>query len=159
MGAAVMISPPLSYPGHMQELERRPVLSFIMAMPVKLWLWSKRAQLAEHLPEVRMASVLRSTSLLELAGAFLPAHGYADVAAYFRENDPEPMLQRITIPTLVIAAKDDPLVFPMPRDEIRRNPRLVLVETEGAGHLGWAGWTTLGLGATMVGASWADSTA
>jgi len=157
--AAVIISPPLSYPAHQQELENRPVLSFAMALPLKLWLWSKRAQLAEHLPEIKMSKILRSTSLLELAGTFLVCQGYTDVSAYFRENDPEPVLRYIETPMLIVAATDDPLAFPIPREAIRRNPKLLLAETDGGGHLGWAGWTTASMGATMAGPSWADSMA
>lgn len=157
--AAVAVSPPLAYPAHEQELERRWLLSAVMAVPLKLWLLQKRAQLAVHLPEVTMSKVLRATSLLELAGTFTKANGYPDVSAYFRENDPEPSLKRIERPLLIIAATDDPLVFPIPRDEIRRNPKLLLAETDGGGHLGWAGTAAMNMGAIMAGPSWADSMA
>merc|ERR1712187_323969 len=114
---------------------------------------------AVHLPEWQLGKAMGSSSLLQLAGTFLPFHGYQDVEAYFRENDPEPVLQHIECPLLVLAAKDDPLVLPVPREAIRRNRRIILAETEGGGHLGWAGWSSIGLGATMVGPSWADSAA
>eukprot|EP00927_Polykrikos_kofoidii_P049953 TRINITY_DN43926_c0_g1_i1.p1 TRINITY_DN43926_c0_g1~~TRINITY_DN43926_c0_g1_i1.p1 ORF type:complete len:453 (-),score=55.12 TRINITY_DN43926_c0_g1_i1:168-1466(-) len=157
--AAVTVSAPLSYPEHMRELERRPILNFAMALPLKLWLWSKRAQIARLMPQLNLWSALRSRSLLELAGTFLPIHGYASVEDYFHQNDPEPGLASIVCPVLFIAAKDDPLVVPVPRNAIRSNRNLLLLETPGGGHLGWAGWAAGGLGPSLAltGTSWADS--
>ena len=52
-------------------------------------------------------------------------------------NDPEPVLQRIACPLLILGAKDDPLMMPVPRETIAQNKHLILVETEDGGHMGW----------------------
>jgi hypothetical protein len=49
-------------------------------------------------------------------------------------------LHKITCPTLILGAKDDPLMMPVPRPTIARNKRLLLVETEDGGHMGWVTW-------------------
>ena len=50
------------------------------------------------------------------------------------------VLHKITCPTLILGAKDDPLMMPVPRPTIARNKRLLLVETEDGGHMGWVTW-------------------
>jgi len=47
------------------------------------------------------------------------------------------VLGKITCPTLILGAKDDPLMMPVPRQTIGANKRLLLVETEDGGHMGW----------------------
>ncbi|CAL1168230.1 unnamed protein product [Cladocopium goreaui] len=133
------------------------VLSFLMAQPLKLWLFKKRAQIAKLWPHCEMSQVMSSGSLLTVAGYFLEHQGYHTVSDYFLQNDPEPVLHKITCPTLILGAKDDPLMMPVPRPTIARNKRLLLVETEDGGHMGWAGKGALG--PQIFGASWADGLA
>ncbi|CAJ1373133.1 unnamed protein product [Effrenium voratum] len=155
--AAVAVSCPMAYPEHYAELERRKFLSFLMAQPLKMWLWKKREQVAKQWPHCDMKQVMLSTSLLTVAGYFFEHQGYHNVEEYFRQNDPEPVLSRIACPVLILGAKDDPLMQPVPRETIRQNPRLLLVETKDGGHMGWAGWGQLG--PSIFGASWADGLA
>lgn len=155
--AAVAVSCPLAYPAHQAELEKRKVLSFLMAQPLKLWLFKKRAQIAKLWPHCEMSQVMSSGSLLTVAGYFFEHQGYHTVSEYFLQNDPEPVLHKITCPTLILGAKDDPLMMPVPRPTIARNKRLLLVETEDGGHMGWAGKGVLG--PQILGASWADGLA
>lgn len=155
--AAVAVSCPLAYPAHQAELEKRKVLSFLMAQPLKLWLFKKRAQIAKLWPHCEMSQVMSSGSLLTVAGYFFEHQGYHTVSEYFLQNDPEPVLHKITCPTLILGAKDDPLMMPVPRPSIARNKRLLLVETDDGGHMGWAGKGVLG--PQILGASWADGLA
>lgn len=157
IAAGVIVSSPLAYPGHQLELEQRKVLSFLMAQPLKVWLWKKRDQIAKLWPKCDMGEVMKSTSLLHVVGYMLEHQGYHTPSDYFTLNDPEPVLRRIKCPVLILGAKDDPLMSPVPRETIAQNSRLVLAETEGGGHLGWAGWGALG--PQIFGASWADSIA
>eukprot|EP00435_Cladocopium_sp_Y103_P039367 s1037_g10.t1 len=71
--AAVAVSCPLAYPAHQAELEKRKVLSFLMAQPLKLWLFKKRAQIAKLWPHCEMSQVMSSGSLLTVAGYFFDA--------------------------------------------------------------------------------------
>jgi len=155
--AAVAVSCPLAYPAHQAELEKRKLLSFLMAQPLKLWLFKKRKQIAKLWPHCEMSQVMSSGSLLTVAGYFFEHQGYHTVSDYFLQNDPEPVLGKITCPTLILGAKDDPLMMPVPRQTIGANKRLLLVETEDGGHMGWAGKGVLG--PQIFGASWADGLA
>ncbi|CAK9110248.1 Phospholipase ABHD3 (Abhydrolase domain-containing protein 3) [Durusdinium trenchii] len=155
--AAVAVSCPLAYPAHQAELEKRKFLSFLMAQPLKLWLFKKREQIAKLWPHCEMSQVMMSGSLLTVAGYFFEHQGYHTVSDYFLQNDPEPVLQRIACPLLILGAKDDPLMMPVPRETIAQNKHLILVETEDGGHMGWAGKGTLG--PQIFGSSWADGLA
>eukprot|EP00913_Durusdinium_trenchii_P028894 g27091.t1 len=148
--AAVAVSCPLAYPAHQAELEKRKFLSFLMAQPLKLWLFKKREQIAKLWPHCEMSQVMMS-------GSLLTHQGYHTVSDYFLQNDPEPVLQRIACPLLILGAKDDPLMMPVPRETIAQNKHLILVETEDGGHMGWAGKGTLG--PQIFGSSWADGLA
>jgi len=68
-----------------------------------------------------------------------PAFGFTGAADYYRTQSANQFLDRIRVPTLFIAAKDDPLVpfriFDHPA--FRQNPCLRLLATEYGGHVGF----------------------
>ena len=66
-------------------------------------------------------------------------------------------MAQISCPLLILGAKDDPLMRPVPRETIASNRRLVLLETDSGGHMGWAGRGRLG--PELFAASWADGVA
>ena len=66
---------------------------------------------------------MSSFSLLTVAGYFFEHQGYHTVSDYFRLNDPEPLLPQIRCPLLILGAKDDPLMQPVPRETIALNRR------------------------------------
>ncbi len=67
-----------------------------------------------------------------------PLHGFRDVAHYYAEASSGPRLHAIRRPTLLLSAKDDPMIpaTTHPRDAAA-NPHLHLVVTERGGHVGF----------------------
>lgn len=68
-----------------------------------------------------------------------PLFGFGTAANYFRTQSSNQFLERIEIPTLLLHAKDDPLVpFAMyDHPAFARNPKLRLLAAEHGGHLGF----------------------
>jgi predicted alpha/beta-fold hydrolase len=80
----------------------------------------------------------------------VPMHGFSDVDAYYAAASPGPWLPRITVPTLLVHAEDDPMV---PGSTVRpwlaQASSAVRIEVSPhGGHLGWvagfdeASWIT-----------------
>lgn len=69
-----------------------------------------------------------------------PLFGFGTAENYYRTQSSRNYLEKIRIPTLIIAAKDDPLVpFAMYEEHpgFRSNPALQLIAPEFGGHLGF----------------------
>ncbi|QFZ27115.1 putative medium-chain fatty acid ethyl ester synthase esterase [Clavispora lusitaniae] len=57
---------------------------------------------------------------------------------YYDAGSPIRRIDKIKVPTLIINSTDDPAVDPaLPREEVKANPNLALVETNLGGHLGF----------------------
>ena len=68
-----------------------------------------------------------------------PLFGFGSAEHYYRTQSAQQFLDAIRVPTLVIAAKDDPLVpFKMyDHPAFQNNPALTLLPVEHGGHLGF----------------------
>jgi len=68
-----------------------------------------------------------------------PAAGFRDVNDYYRRASALPVVGNIRIPTLIVHAKDDPVIpfAPFERPEITENPNITLLATEHGGHVGF----------------------
>ena len=68
-----------------------------------------------------------------------PHHGFRDAADYYHRASAMRVVDRITIPTLIITAADDPFVPPGPfRDRaVTGNPNITLELLEHGGHCGF----------------------
>ncbi len=68
-----------------------------------------------------------------------PAFGFRDATEYYTTQSCWQFLDRIRIPTLLIQAKDDPVIpfGVFERPELFRNPNLRLLATEYGGHVGF----------------------
>jgi predicted alpha/beta-fold hydrolase len=94
---------------------------------------------AELTPEER-AGILRSRSVWEYDEFFIgPRHGFAGAEDYYEKNKPLRFLPGIRIPTLLIAAADDPWI---PVSTYRgfdwnSNPALTPLLSSGGGHVGF----------------------
>ena len=86
----------------------------------------------EHLPKIRTIEEFDDHYTARL-------FGFGTAANYFRTQSSNQFLERIRVPTLLVQAKDDPLV-PFPIFEhaaIGSNPFLTLLAVEHGGHLGF----------------------
>lgn len=73
------------------------------------------------------------------AAVTAPHEGFDDVDAFYEWVSSAPRLARVTVPTLVIQALDDPVVQMMPatRAQVLAHPMLRLVESPSGGHCGF----------------------
>jgi hypothetical protein len=65
-----------------------------------------------------------------------PAFAFASAQDYYDRSSAARVVDRITVPTLVINAKDDPFIRLMPetRSKMKANSHITLVETDHGGH-------------------------
>jgi len=68
-----------------------------------------------------------------------PSFGFGNAANYYRTQSAMNFLGAIRVPTLLIQAKDDPLVPYAIFENLPANPSIELLATEHGGHLGFLG--------------------
>jgi len=68
-----------------------------------------------------------------------PIAGYESARHYYRECSAERVLSEINVPTLILSAKDDPLIPRQTLECARRSDSVRLHIAEGGGHLGYIG--------------------
>jgi predicted alpha/beta-fold hydrolase len=68
-----------------------------------------------------------------------PHSGYRDAAHYYAEASSGPLLTEIAVPTVILAAADDPIVPICCLEKVARSPQTQLIITEHGGHLGYIG--------------------
>ena len=70
-----------------------------------------------------------------------PLGGFADVDDYYRRASAGPLLDRVRVPSLLVASRDDPLVpfATLERPEIRDNPWLRVLASARGGHTAFLG--------------------
>ena len=67
-------------------------------------------------------------------------HGFVDTEDYYSKTESGPDIDKLkNIKTLILIAKDDPIVFLFPRDfnNILKSDNLICVHTAYGGHIGW----------------------
>ncbi len=92
-----------------------------------------------------------------------PLGGFADVAAYHRHASTGDLIGAIRLPTLLIHAKDDPLiampVFDRRATMLAGNPSLTTLFTERGGHVGFVQAADAPRPAAWMDAYWAENAA
>lgn len=66
-----------------------------------------------------------------------PVSGFGDAANYYRESSALQFLPEIALPTLILAARNDPLVASVPLESARLPANVRTLITAGGGHLGF----------------------
>lgn len=66
-----------------------------------------------------------------------PLSGYRDAEDYYAQASSGPRLQEITLPTRILAAKDDPVVAFAAIESAKRSDAVELFVTDSGGHLGY----------------------
>ena len=68
-----------------------------------------------------------------------PLNGFRDAVDYYRRASSKPLLDRITVPTLLVNAANDPFLAPpcYPRDIAAQHPHLTLDVPDEGGHVGF----------------------
>jgi predicted alpha/beta-fold hydrolase len=87
-----------------------------------------------------LAALPRIKSIREFDDAYTaPFHGFRDAADYYHRASAVRVIDKISIPTLIITAADDPFVPPGPFKEraVVRNRNLTVRITDHGGHCGF----------------------
>ncbi|HKP11397.1 MAG TPA: alpha/beta fold hydrolase, partial [Blastocatellia bacterium] len=68
-----------------------------------------------------------------------PHMGFRNVAHYYERASALPFVKQITVPALIVHAKDDPFIpfAPFEREEVAANPNVALVAPDHGGHVGF----------------------
>jgi predicted alpha/beta-fold hydrolase len=66
-----------------------------------------------------------------------PLGGFASAADYYAQSSPLQFVPQIEVPTLLVAAHDDPMVDPQPVRQLDRPPVVTTQLVPGGGHLGF----------------------
>jgi predicted alpha/beta-fold hydrolase len=83
--------------------------------------------------QVRSCATIRAFDELVTA----PLHGFQNAEHYYAQCSSDSAVESISTPTLIISAKDDPMVRTPVPVEAFRNPWIRVLQTEGGGHVGF----------------------
>lgn len=126
----IAVSPPVDLSKCCRELRMglgkfydRYLLRFLL----KLW-----KQNGGELPNRRPNSIYEFDDLITA-----PLSGYRDAEDYYAQCSSGPRLGEINIPTIILAAKDDPVVSYSAIADTSRSSSVELVPTNSGGHLGY----------------------
>lgn len=141
--AVVSVSAPLDYTAigpWMDTLRRAPYRFHVLRGLSN----AARAFAAAHpgRAHYRASDVRRMSSFRHYDGTIIvPMHGFADVDAYYAAASPGPLLGRITTPTLLVHADDDPMVpgWSVRPWLSRASGAVDVALSPRGGHLGWVG--------------------
>ncbi len=121
------------------------------------WLYSRRflkslkkkvRQKAHHRPEIDYKGIDRIDSLMSFDDRFTaPMHGFRDAMHYYRESSSARFVNGITLPTLIVNAKNDPFLGPecYPANQLKDHPQVILEIPDHGGHVGFALFNKNGL--------------
>ena len=75
-----------------------------------------------------------------------PIHGFAGAEDYWRQSSSRPWLKHISIPTLLVNARNDPFLADpcFPIEESKMNPNLYLEMPASGGHVGFIAFNSQG---------------
>jgi predicted alpha/beta-fold hydrolase len=73
-----------------------------------------------------------------------PSGGFAGALDYYRRASSLPVLDRITVPALILTARDDPFIAIEPFEGLQPMPHLRMEILAQGGHLGFLGWDGIG---------------
>jgi predicted alpha/beta-fold hydrolase len=73
-----------------------------------------------------------------------PNWGFADAMDYYHSASALPFIGRITLPTLILTARDDPFIAVEPFEALAPPPNVVVRILPHGGHLGFVGWDGVG---------------
>ena len=129
--SATAVSPPVSYAGISRHLNRG--LSALMTIPMKIS-FLLNSTLRNAVPSV--PAVVKSLTMRHFERhTICPLEGFKDEFDYYRQNEPSCTMPNITVPTLILASRDDP-ICPPPPDSVS-SAFVALCTTDFGGHLGF----------------------
>lgn len=137
--AAVMIAPPLDLAASAQMLDRS-LAGLYSRQFVRSLKQKAAAKDAQFSGRIDMRRVRAARTIVEFDdAATAPLHGFRDAWDYYEQSSCGQFLDRIRVPTLILAAKDDPYTpaESWPQRTIDESPWLCGVLSEHGGHQGF----------------------
>jgi predicted alpha/beta-fold hydrolase len=107
-----------------------------------LKLAQRRQRLFPDLPPVRFPRYMTLRLFDEMYIA--PRCGFADALDYYRRAAALPFIERITVPTLIMTASDDPMIAVEPFRQLSAPKQVEVRILSKGGHLGFLGWDGAG---------------
>ncbi len=142
IAAAAAFSVPFDLGAGARHISRLYVARFLRTLKKKI------AHMIERFPEMRgrvdLAATLRARTFEEFDdAATAPIHGFASADDYYTRSSSLQFLSRITTPTLILNAEDDPF---LPREALERaraaaSPAIDFRTTPCGGHTGFISGT------------------
>lgn len=138
--AAVAVSVPYDLAAGADWLDRTIMGRFYTARFVKSLLAKAMAKGALLNGVCDPERIRRARSFREFDDAVTaPIHGFRDAADYYAESSSARFIPEIRVPTLLLHAADDPFLpaHRFPVAEVKANPLVQAVVTNGGGHVGF----------------------
>jgi len=99
----------------------------------------------QHFPDLPPARFPRRLTLRQFDEVYTAPHnGFRDAADYYQRSSSAPLIGRITLPTLILTARDDPFIAVEPFEELRLPAHITLRIVPQGGHIGFLGWDGAG---------------
>lgn len=139
LDAAIAVCPPIDLTRCVQKIQQAPN-HFYDRYFVKLLL-KMHQQTLKLLPDApTFDATVRPRRLIELDEIFTArVSGFGDAMTYYRLCSTARLLHAIKLPTLILAAADDPLIPSECFESIDKSEDVHLVLSQGGGHLGFLG--------------------
>ena len=135
----VAVSPTIDLNASADAIEMRSNIIYSMR-----FVWSLRTRMrrkARLFPERYDASMLRGVwSIRKFDDVYTAPHaGFGNVANYYKRASSLQFISRITVPTLIVHAQDDPFIpfTPFQHPDIGANPNVALLAPTHGGHVGF----------------------
>ena len=138
VGAAI-VSAPLDLKGSALTLalpSRRLYMQYLLRS-LKKRIYQKHAQFAQ---DISIETLEQIRSFYEFDSLYTaPLHGFATVEEYWHVSSGLHFLPRISVPTLLLTAQDDPFLSPscIPNQDSIQSPHILLETPEHGGHVGF----------------------
>ena len=135
----VAVCPPIDLMAVERFLQRRVNRNYDLYFTKRLWrMMVTRSRHVAGAPQV--SHIPRPRRLREFdERVTAPFSGFASADDYYRKTSVRPRLSQITMPTLIIAAANDPIVPIYPLLEAEIGPQTEVVVTSSGGHMGYVG--------------------
>jgi predicted alpha/beta-fold hydrolase len=138
VAASVAISAPIDLAGCAAKLDRDPWNRLYLRRFMKTLVAKVKAKSLQFPGEIDVAGIEKIRTFGEFDDQFTaPLHGFANAAEYWSRSSALPLLSRITVPTLLLNARDDPFLAATCFPEDDGNPHLFIETPAHGGHLGF----------------------
>ena len=140
VACAVAISAPVDLAASARALDQRRTNRLYLRRLIATLVRKVRAK-AKHFPEQIDASQIKGIhGFADFDGRFTaPVHGFRNASDYWTRCSSRQFLPTITVPTLVLSARDDPFLTPdcFPSEEAEASAYVFLEAPHTGGHLGF----------------------